>query len=319
MGISKWINKKAAMLSLALGNVEKNTFSQKDEGLSNNTQQERRVNQGTLMDSLINGEVTEEVQNLRWRMYKILQASDNKTSKIVGYDEDDMPIVETKTKSSASTLSKVKVDQYDNYPLEMVVTNDEVTISVDASMYNDFIVAYDKPVIIKNEVTGEEHAELGEISSNDYFASTKSEKAITIERKIHPKFYIENYTEKLNIRKIDDKNKLLEFYISKYPKELNRTNQLLINEIKKTMANPKSSSILEIDMVRFITNKTIGKDDFLEFNYSVEKFDKIVEFNGFYVIKFIGQVLIDGVNILEQYKVNTLEEKYENKESKTKK
>jgi hypothetical protein len=316
MSIGKWLNKKAAMLSLALGNVEKNTFAQNGEGLSKNIQHERRINQGTLMDSLINGEVTEEVQNLRWRIYKILEESEKYTSTINGYDSEGVADVTTKKRSLTNQLSKVKVDQYDKYPLEMVITNDEVTISIDDSMYNDFIIAYDKPVIIKDEVTGEEHAELGEISSNDYFASTKSEKPITIERKIHPKFYIENYASKLNVRVIDSEKRLLEFYVSKYPDEMNRNTGFFINEIKKSMDNPITSSTLEIDEVKFITYKVIGADDFLEFNYRIEKFDKIVEFNGHYVIKFIGSVIVNGENILEKYKREDLDKKYDNKEKK---
>lgn len=316
MSVGKWLNKKAAMLSLALGNVEKNTFAQNGEGLSKNIQHERRLHQGTLLDSLINGEVTEEVQDLRWRMYKVLQESEKYSSTINGYDSEGVPNVTTKKRNVTNQLSKVKVDQYDKYPLEMVITNDEVTISINDSMYNDFIVAYDKPVIVIDEKTGEEYAELGEISANDYFVSTKSEKPITIERKIHPKFYIENYTSKLNVRVIDTEKRLLEFYVSKYPDEMNRNTGFFINEIKKSMANPISSSTLEIDDVKFITYKVIGADDFLEFNYQVEKFDKIIEFNGYYVIKFIANVIINGENILEKYKREELENKYINKERK---
>ena len=44
--------------------------------------------------------------------------------------------------------------------------------------------------------------------------------------------------------------------------------------------------------------------------------DKIIEFNGSYVIKFIGNVKLNGNNILDEHRVVELDEKYNNKEKK---
>jgi tRNA1(Val) A37 N6-methylase TrmN6 len=59
--IKNWVNKKISMLSLAMGNVEKNTFSQSGEVLSTDFNQTQRHTQGQLADSLKQGEVTQEV------------------------------------------------------------------------------------------------------------------------------------------------------------------------------------------------------------------------------------------------------------------
>jgi len=71
-----WINRRLAMLSLAMGNVEKNTFGQTGEILSSDVNQTQRHTQGQLADSLKQGEITQEVMNLRWRTYKILKESE---------------------------------------------------------------------------------------------------------------------------------------------------------------------------------------------------------------------------------------------------
>jgi hypothetical protein len=74
--------------------------------------------------------------------------------------------------------------------------------------------------------------------------------------------------------------------------------------------------MLNIETVSFITNNTVGSDDFMFYKYNIVKFDKIIEFNGHYVIKFLAKTLINGENVVEKYRQTTLDRKYENKEVK---
>jgi hypothetical protein len=73
---------------------------------------------------------------------------------------------------------------------------------------------------------------------------------------------------------------------------------------------------LEILGVKFISYNTIGAADFFEFEYEINKFDKIVEYDGHYVIKFIANVITNGESIYEKYREEELEERYKNKERK---
>ena len=54
----------------------------------------------------------------------------------------------------------------------------------------------------------------------------------------------------------------------------------------------------------------------LEFEYSIKKFDKIVEYNEFYVIKFISESTIEAKSIIDQFRNVELDEKYNNKEKR---
>lgn len=289
MNVIKWVKRRLTIVSLALSNVEKNSLSQRSEGLSTDTNQTMRLHQGKISDSLINGEVTQEVIDLRWRTYKILKASESVTSGIVAYDKDGLPIIQTKQTNSAKFLNKVLLDKFDDYPLEMVIDNSEITVSMVEGMEDDNII------------------------SNEYFAKNKTEKPIKIFRDVVPNFEIENFTKQLKIRKIDEETRLLEFYVSAYPDEYNRVSRLFINNIKKAIKKSDSNTMLEIDDVEFVTYKSLGVNNFLNFKYKISKFDKIVEFNGFYVIKFIAQVTINGDEIFEKYKTEELEGKYKNK------
>jgi hypothetical protein len=162
-------------------------------------------------------------------------------------------------------------------------------------------------------VTGATH---GVISGEEYFATYKTEKPIVISREIFPKFNIETYTKKLHVKHINGKEKLLEFYVNKYPDSDNKRSALFINDLKKAINKPMLSTIFEIKDVSFTTYKTIGCDDFLYYEYEVTNFDKIVEYNEFYVIKFKANAVIEGENILEKYREEQLDEKYKNKEKK---
>jgi hypothetical protein len=68
----------------------------------------------------------------------------------------------------------------------------------------------------------------GTINGEEYFASSKTERPILIISNLSRQFNLENYTTKLNVRTINDTEKLLEFYVSVYPDMYNRTSRLFL-------------------------------------------------------------------------------------------
>jgi hypothetical protein len=324
--MKKWVKRQIGMLSLAMASVEKNALTQVGKDLDLNEREEQSHKKGTLEHALIQGEVTQEVRDLRWRMYKILEASDSLTTTIVGYDEDGMPITKTGTATSQRVLlNKVKIDEYDDYPLEIVQNNEPITMGTTEAGLNNNLSAYTDTQIIENKSKEKidddfgydtDSVTLGEISNGDYTSFLKPEHPVVVTRELRPKFEIEKYTKKLHVRRIDDNQKLLEFYISKYPDEYDRKTRLLISEIKRAKENPRSTDILDINKINFITYKTLGTKDFHIYEYKVNQFDKIIEFDGFYVIKFKCVVTTNGEYLLEKYKEEELDKKYEKKQKK---
>ena len=310
-----WVDRRMAMLSLAMSNVEKNALGQQGETLSSDVNQVQRHTQGQLADSLKHGEITQEVMDLRWRTYKILRESEGVTAEIVGYDENGMPIVKTKKVNKKLGLKKIKLDPSDDYKLEMVIDNSEIVIGGNQAMDNENISMLDEVLKSENE-NGDMVATHGVIDSTKYFATNKSERPILITRNNLPNFHLENFTIKMNVRTINETDKLLEFYVSKYPDEYNRTSRLFISEIKKIMTENIASTMLELNNINFITYKTLGAADFLEYEYDNLSFDEIVEFNGYYVIKFKANVKTNGNDILDTHRVVELDKKYEQKVKK---
>lgn len=311
--LKKWFKNQVVALTMSMTNVEKNMLgqgggSQLSEDI---TAKHLRHMQGTLADALMRGEVTQEVKDLRWRMYKVNQAASGFKISDIKYTKDgDIESYKSEIISQEDLLSRIKVDTFDNYPLEMVVKNTEVTLGVFETINGK--------QMIQEDSTG--NTTFNAISSKDHSATVKGELPIKIERQFFPKFYLEKFAKKLVIRKIDDTKRLLEFYVSKYPDEYNTTSNFFINEIKRVIENgPQNSNFLQIDEVGFITNKTVGIGDNLLYTYNVLSFDKIIEFDGNYVIKFTSEVSTDGEYILEQYIEAELEEKYNKKVARKRK
>ena len=266
--ISKWLNRQIGAVMLATAKVEQNALSQEGQSLSAENGKFQRHTQGTLADDLKQGKISQEVKDLRWRMYKVLDASANVSAKVVGDLESGEYTVETYISEDTNTiLNKVKLDTMDNYKLEMIVDGESVTKGREEALNVDVVdTTLATETII--DADGNKRKTLGIISNEDN-KHHDIEYPIKIDREDIPKFKIENYTKKLNVRIIDETHRLLEFYISKYPSEYNRNSYLLVSELKRAMVNPKSTNILYIDNIGFVSYKTVGINDFRVFEYKV--------------------------------------------------
>lgn len=300
MGIKKWLNNQIAAISLAFSNVEKNFLNQDGKAISETSSQEQRHSQGTLADALIHGEVTQEVKNLRWRTYKILRESANSMLIETEIDEYGNKYYSVQKKDIKKILNKLKVDSVDNYAIDMVFYNPEITSTVSEKL--EFFTEDNKI-----------------IDSTTYAIKNKNNVPLIITRTSLHRFDIEKYTKKLVVRKIDDNKRLLEFYVSKYGIPENPTSKHFSRELSKLLDNTLiKKDFLDIKEVAFVSDNTIGTINNLMYHYEIESFDKIIEFDGNYVLKFFANVLVNGVDLLDEFVEKDLEEKYRRKESKNK-
>ena len=282
MKLRNWFKNKMMGLALALSRVEKNALSSEGISLSDDTEQVQRHKMGYLSDDLMQGRITEEVKLLRHRMYKILDESSKVKAKF-HRDADGKITYELINRTLVS--SKLTGDPFDDYKIEMVVDNSPICEG------------------------------FGLENKSEHPDDANVDKQIICERDgITPSFEIETYTTKLFVRFIKDDERLLEFHIPKYADHYHRSTFLLISELKKILEKQKRSDILDIKSIAFITFNAIGCQDFREFIYNVSNFDKIVEYEGNYILKFKAKVIVNGDNIIDKYRHEEQEKRYENKE-----
>jgi hypothetical protein len=309
MGLKNWLRNRAAGLMIALSNVEKQSLTQSDEG-KGKTNVMQRLNGNSLGADLSQGKLTQQVVETRARYYKVLQESekyryrlkmDNKWGELTEeeYEKCDVEVPENTEFNTQTTNDKDDSYYYDS---SIGVIN---KIDVDKARKNivvDSIDSYEIEMSINND----EYYDENEVR----------EHKILIERDFRPRFQIENFSKKLNVRKIDGKSKLLEFYISKYPNVDDKKTTLLLKEIERAIVNPRSSEMLEFKTVGFISYKDNAVSNYLEFQYEIKSFDKIISHEGHYVIKFIALEKISNVNMFDKYANAELDKKYENKEKR---
>jgi len=289
-----WLKSQMLALMLALANVEKNALKQNGGDLSDDAGHEQQLQQNQLMQDLLQGRITQEVKFLRWRIFKILETIQGKDI-TVKENADGTVKYTAKDKNYSHKLKKVKTDPSDDNELELVIDN-----MTDTTMGQLDILD------TKNE----------NINASEHDSLVKAESKIKIRHTYPSKFRLEKYVKKMNVRTIDNKTKLLELYVTSYPDEYDRLHKMFIVEVKNTINNPRTSSIIELDMISFVTNKDLGVVDNRLFEFDDIKYYKIVEFDGHYVIKFKANVKTYSHSIIEQFREHELDMRYENMEAK---
>lgn len=292
----KWIKNKMIWLMMALHKTEGNIANEKDELiLTSGKYQSHKA--GMLSESLVNGELTQEVKELRWRIYKIIQHTQGVKTEITGTDEDGYPIVTT-LRTEGTPLKGFKGDQVDKHPVRLVVSNRTIDVGTTDAM-------------------GKLGDNFDDISFDDYQSKFKGSKSLYIKRDFQPMFEIEKYTTKMVVKEIVETGKfILEFYVNKYPNVEDRRSRLFLSELTKVINGKHNSNITDIQGVLFITDNTLGARDFLEYEFSIDKFHRITEYDGNYLIKFLADKVVYGDDVLDKFKIESLDIKYENKEKK---
>jgi hypothetical protein len=294
-----WLKKKLISLMIATskseGIVNTTGASTEDSGMH------QRHQEGLLAQSLVQGVMTQEVKELRWRIYKIEQHSQDNKTKVTGFDDNGYPLIET-VKVNRLIPDNYEVDNIDvdihEQKLKIVFDNKEIDLNLNSSL-------------TKSE------KEDADITLSEYLTAFKGEKSLFIERGDASSFNIEKYTKKLLVYDTkDDDTVLLDFYVSKYHDVDDRRSRLFLSEIKKVMNGKRLSGITDFQKVSFITHHNLGVKDNLEYEFEIEKFDKIFFFKDSYVIRFLAKTTIDGDDVLNKFKLDDLDEKYDKKDRK---
>lgn len=289
-----WLKNRMVALALATSKVEKSALNNDGSMLSDDVGVTVNHKKGYLSDDLMKGILSQEVKELRWRMYKVLDEAENRNKIIIGYkdavDPETGEIYQEPIMGDALDskyrLNKVKTDDFDDYPLDMLINNSDVSGSMTDRA--------------KGEIT-------------------TLEKKLEFEFYDLPRFNIREYVIKMIVRKINDEEFLGEIYFSKYHDGYSPTHALFIKDIEKCYQRKKVDYLFDLKTIGFITNdKDLGVKANKGFLFNVTSFDKIIEFDGYYVVKYKMNKEFYDHNIFDKYYDDDLGEKYKNKSPRNK-
>lgn len=269
-------------------------FTQSGIHNTSGTEINQQINENRLSNDLLKGEVTKQVEELRYRTYKVDREAKNyeffSPLKAIKFDKQDSKFV--------------NYDKSDGLELITIQPNECQTADVwDAIKDVDF----KKEGYTDNK--DEYHLDVGRFDiDNDY--------TIKVERDFMPRFKIEKFTTRLVVKKLDEKDGVvLEFYVDKYPKDSLKS-IYFIKEIERMLQKYEKSDIVDLTRVSFITSHAFGKEDMLQYKFDHIYYRGIREYDGHYIISFRGHMFVNGQDLTKQYYSKSMDDKYKNHEKK---
>lgn len=260
----------------------------------------KEVKDERVSKALLRGELTQEVQELRYRTYKV-----DRESKTFEYFSPTLA-----KKKELNDTKFIKFENSDNLELVTIQPN-----NFNVGTINDAL----KDIDINKVETFESNIENEtEISVNvGQFKQPKSYNIEIIRNEYAiPRYYLEEYTKRLVVRKFSPKTKfMLDFYVSKYPNIMDLKSKGFIREIERIKNEGWKSDIIDFSGVHFITLHAYQLDDMIEFKFKYPVFQEIIEFDGHYIIRFKATIA-KQYDTMNDFYSKTMDEKYKKKQAK---
>lgn len=263
-------------LFYGMKSTEDTVFHQTGVSLGNDTSILKEVEDQRVSKALLKGEITQEVEELRYRTYKV-----DKESK--GYQYFAPTLAMKRDKQDTKFM---KYDDSDG--LELITVQP-----------NDFLV----------ETVGETLEQVGG-------RGNRTEHRIKIKRNFVPRYKIEEYITRLDVKKLDDTHVILDMYVSKYPNDKDFKSKGFVREVEKIRDEKIKSDILDYEEVSFITNHAYKMQDMVKFVFKNIFFKEIAEFDGHYIVRFKASFKEDIIDFTKIYYSKSMDEKYKNNDRK---
>jgi hypothetical protein len=263
-------------LFYGIKNTEDIVFHQSGITDESGTSVIKEIENKRVSKALLKGEVTQEVEELRYRTYKVDKESTN-------------------FKYYAPTLA-LKKDGQDNKFMKY-----------DKSDGLDIITIQPNNVLVEN---------VSETLEQVGGRGKREEYTIKIKRDFTPRYRVEEYLKRLDVKKLDDTHVILDMYVSKYMNSYDFKSKGFIKEIEKIRDQKVKSDILDYQEISFITHHAYKLDDMIKFKFRNIWFKEVKEFDGNFILKFKAEIMNEDLDLTKRYFSKTMDDKYKNKEKK---
>lgn len=283
-----WFKIKFFCLSLFGGmkNTEDITLHQTGLNVDPGNVIDQQINDHRVAKSLLKGEITQEVIDLRYRTYAVARESEHYNF-------------------FSPTLAKKKRDNDYKFNKKSVVSDDDREIVTIQSNKAEVVNLNDSLAMVDKD---------GKYNDSYDVQYTIN---VTYKDNIEPRFNIKKYINKIVVKKGNNEySAVLDLYFSIYANKYDVISKPFITELDKIMNNGVRSDIFDIDTLSFVTHKAYRLCDMLQFKFGDFQLDRIIIYNGSYVVRFITNIIDGGTDLTEQYYSENMAKKYENKEKK---
>ena len=279
--IKHWLFTLSFHLFSGLRSADKKAFGGKDTtGGDDSGNIEVQDEENSVLNDLLRGEVTQEVRELRHEMYYAERESHK--YKYAGNG--------TAVKKNTLYSSEVKeLENSEDLKIILFQYNKEDTEGLSDNLLNTD----------------------GKLTDSSIFTKGHREFTLKLGRNFIPRFRIEEFTDKFVVKAADETHVIIDLYVTKYESQFNRRHKPFLNEMERIYQGDKLSEVVSFDTLSFVTFKAYGADDLIEYHYKNVTFENIVEYKGYYVVKFLAEVSEDTTDIVEEFYDEKAAKKFE--------
>lgn len=246
----------------------------------------------SLSEALLRGELTQEVKELRHRMYKIERETEYFTDKITE---------KLHKRTEKNYTIRKELEEYDvknGYEVKLIQHN-----------FTDGINTSDSLSFFTNNNT---------ISGKDLSSNEKNLRKFTINVLYSEpsRVHIGRFIKSVKYKTKDEKH-YVDISLSKYKLEGDVISSFILSKLNNTNKEELNRlDFLKISKIDFITFKCYKATNSMYYSFDNLTYEDFYEYDGNYYVTYRLEKEPEVIDMYEQYRVEELDKKYENKERK---
>ena len=264
------------------------------DGMTINKHQETN----SLAKDLLRGEVTQQVEELRYRTYLV-----DRESKDFDYYSPTLAL-----RKETRYAKQLQYENIDN--LEIITIQPNNCYGENLLETLDHVNDNDNIEVVKINGKEEISCNVGKIDKNKKYSIQ-----IGREKDITPRYYIDKFISRVAVFKTDNENVMrLDIYIPDYYNPSNFIKKNLLKDLELIMSGYPNSDTARINHLEFITDKAYQIDDLVKFVFHNLKFISITKYDGNYILHYDADLLSkEQDDLVKRFYNKEMAQKYEEK------
>jgi hypothetical protein len=273
-------------LMIGMKKTEEDMFTQLGGSTAADSTIGQEAASSRVSQALLKGELTQEVKELRYRTYTV-----DREAKKYEYFSPTL----AKKRDNKFDSKFVKYENSDNLDIVTIQPNERNVSSINETLQN---------AIYKDDKT--------------LFVESDKSYTIKIKREYpFPRYKIEEFTKRFAVFKTAKTNIYrIDLYVTKYPDDKVFISKGFVREIEKIKQENIKSDVTDITGLSFTTLHAYKMDDMIEFEFDNMSFEDIIEFDGYYIVRYNANVIKNGKDMIEQFYNEEMANKYKTHEKK---